>query len=187
MNGRIYIGGQGKDGVIPLPYPLPSCSEGMRERSNDEMKSRKNVSQKNAFDGGGVVSSMSNPMDLLSAMRQQQQKSDDDTRVKSEEMMFTTEGRVRSSDRRDHGKNDNYSPLIMKQLVRNNNNDEEENVVVKKKPLITEVVKKPNSPPSSCMKKGFLINKTTKKEQLLYPEGGSNEHDPNAYSKLMSM
>ncbi len=157
MDGRIYIGGQGEDGLVPVSCPIPG-SAGTKGGNNKTRNSQKAVA--------GVVS-MKDPIELLSALRQQRSDNEQSTE------MFT-----RGCSEQCNGSDD---PLA--RLIHNEENVPEE----PKKELITEV-KKQKQPPS-CMKKGFLMNKSTKKgdeTQLLYPECGSNEHGPSAYSKFMS-
>ncbi len=145
MGGQIYIGGQGEDGLVPVPFPIPG-SAGTKGGNNKTRNSQKAVA--------GVLS-MNDPIDLLDALRCQQSDNE----------------QCNSSD----------DPLV--RLMHTKENVPKE----PKKKLIMEVKKEKQSP--SCMKKGFLIRKSTKngeQTQLLYPECGSNEHGPSAYSKFMS-
>ncbi len=62
MGGQIYIGGQGEDGLVPVPFPIPG-SAGTKGGNNKTRNSQKAVA--------GVLS-MNDPIDLLDALRCQQ-------------------------------------------------------------------------------------------------------------------
>ncbi len=171
MDGRIYVGGQGKDGLIPVPFPI-SDSKYMAE---GRVKNTFTKNAQKAFFAG--VASMNDPIDLLSALKQQQI---------SDEMQSNSNNILSggySEERKCNSGSDDDPLMRLKHVSSEEDNVLKEPKKVVKKKLITEISDDHKSLQQySCMKKGFLIrNKCTKKveeqhtQQLLHSDdGGSN-------------